>query len=775
MRFDFFLLASLLWEKMLNNFFVSKRRKSSMKKNAVYSAPKRHLGDSWWRFLLPPTLLSFITLIFYYPSLSYPFQFDDLANISKNYSIRFFNSIWDFVSLDSGSRWVGEILLRLNYMWGKFDPWYYRVVNLTIHVFTGIFVFILIYKLCRKRPSDSFWVKNALELASATMGLFLLHPVQTQAVSYVIQARLEGLATFFIVMGLVCFVVGREASSIFVKTALYTLIIPILWLGNGSKEIIIVFPFLTLLIEWFFLSAEDGKKFVRTLWIHAIFLFFVVGFMMLRLHFSFFKEIATLSATAVNNRGNVLNDNIYQVITPLHFLISEFKVILHYLWIFVWPFGISVEYDWVLSKSFFAADSFFPFLALLAILSAVFYGAFTRKFSVISFGMLWFFITVAPRTTIIPSSELLVDYKTYGAALGWLFVLAALLVRSAQQLRTVPYAIIFSHSQTLRVAAITLAMLPLGFSTLVRNYVWSDSELFWANIIANAPNKARGYNNYAVALGEKGRYAEALAPVKKAIQLDPVYSDPYNNLAVFYSNLGRDDEAIEALKEAIRIFPHYPEAYNNLGTLLIKKNRFDEAEPVLAHAIKMRPHYGKAYFNLGRLYYLKGNKEAALEAFKSAARRDLDVPNTFVTIGQLSLELQRPLEAAEAFQEAIKLGFHDENVMFSCANSYMMANNYSQAEKWYRVLVQNKPQDTRYVFNLAEALFRQGNYHQSLGYFKKCTEVPEPVSTAFVRLAECYNQQNKKDEAKKYFELGLALRLPAGIESHARTQYALLK
>lgn len=277
-----------------------------MKKNAVYSAPKSHSADAWWRLLLPPVLLSFFTIVFYLPSLSYPFQFDDLANITKRYSIRFFGSAWDFVG--GGSRWVGEVLLRINYVWGKFDPWHYRAMNLAIHVLAGIMAFTLIYLLCRKKAPDSFWFRNALELASFTMGLFLLHPVQTQAVSYVIQARLEGLATLFILTGLVSFVLIRTIKSLALKAALYALIFSVSWLGTGTKEIIIVFPFLTALVDWFFLSEENAYKFKKTWWIHAVFLLFIGFFLVGHLHFSFLKDVATLNVTAANNRGNILND-----------------------------------------------------------------------------------------------------------------------------------------------------------------------------------------------------------------------------------------------------------------------------------------------------------------------------------------------------------------------------------------------------------------------------------------------------------------------------------
>ena len=115
-------------------------------------------------------------------------------------------------------------------------------------------------------------------------------------------------------------------------------------------------------------------------------------------------------------------------ITPWAYCISEFKVILHYLWIFIWPFNMSVEYDWVLSKGFFAPDCLFPFLALVLIGYFVYRLLKKDSVNLVAFGIIWFMICIAPRSSIIPSAELIVDYKTYAASFGWLFVLACGLV-----------------------------------------------------------------------------------------------------------------------------------------------------------------------------------------------------------------------------------------------------------------------------------------------------------------------------------------------------------
>src|SRR5205823_4482593 len=121
-------------------------------------------------------------------------------------------------------------------------------------------------------------------------------------------------------------------------------------------------------------------------------------------------------------------------ITPWIFFISQFKVILHYLVMFLWPFNISVEYDWVLAKGFFAFDCLVPLTILLAIAAALFYRLRKNSADLLSFALLWFFVSIAPRSSIIPSPELLVDYKTYTASFGWLLFLAIVVVWTTKEI-----------------------------------------------------------------------------------------------------------------------------------------------------------------------------------------------------------------------------------------------------------------------------------------------------------------------------------------------------
>ncbi len=723
--------------------------------------------------IIPPSVLTILTAAFYYPSLNYPFQFDDLANITKKFAIRFQNPFGNWLH---HSRWMGDWLNTLNYKIGRFDPFYYRLFNLILHISAGIFLFYLILQLCHFLKKESFLYKNARLISFATSALFLLHPVQTQTISYVVQARLEGLATLFVIATLFFIVKAFSTKNIFLRIGYFIVGTIVSILSWGTKEIIVVIPLLFLLIDWFFISQGKWINFKKRIWYYVVFCTIFVLVFLNYMGIDYLIRAFSLKMVTANNRGNILTNNAYDVITPLHFLISEFKVILHYLLMFLWPFVICVEYDWKLSESFFAVDSFFPFLAILGIFSVAIYSLIKKKNSFIAFGLFWFFICVAPRTTIIPSPELLCDYKTYLASVGWLFVLAVVLVYllnfAIKNFKKIPE---YFYNFNYQLAVLAVLMLPIGLGTYSRNKVWSSASAFWGDIVKKAPLKARGHNNLGVALSEEGKVDESIKHYKQAIRLDRHYADPLSNIAVAYSMKGEIDKAIFALRGAINIFPNYAEAYNNLGTLLLKKKQYEEAERSLDMAIQIRPYYGKAFYNKGRLYLEQNKEEKAWEYFKKATEGDLDTHEGFFTLGQMSIRLKKYTEAINAFEQILKRGFTNPTIEFNLANAYFMEKNLEKSQRMYQRLVNQFPLDGKYLYNLAETYFSQNNFSAALNLFRRVTTLPEPLGQSHFRVVNCLEKLGKVDNALDYLNNLSKMNSPEDFKQFAREELARIE
>ena len=708
---------------------------------------------SSWLFIIPPFILAGLTALFYSPSLRYAFQFDSVANITKQFAIRH-NGFWSLFL--KNTRWISYWLNSVYYSIDQFKPFFYRLGNMLIHITNGLLIFFILFLALKNLKQKNFFSTNAFSISFFTSILFLLHPVQTQTVSYVIQGQLEGLAALFILSVVLCFFLVSRTSTILSKTVLTVLLFALALLSCGTKEIAIISPALLLLFDWFFIAQGQWNLLKKRAFLHVSITLFIFGVYLYFLKPGFFTSILGLQRTANNNIGNVITQKAGVKITPWMFFRSQFKVVLHYLWMFIWPFNISVEYDWVLSRGILYPDAFFPLLALAGIVASVFKLLRRNMTNLVGFGFLWFFICIAPRSSIIPSPELLVDYKTYLASFGWLFVLAAGLVWGSQfilnKLKFLP-AVFSAQHHGLQIAGITIA-LTLGMLTTQRNTVWRSGIDFWGNVIKNAPGKARAYNNYGVELSQiKKDYVGAIPYFQKAISMDKHYADPLNNIAVAFSHTGRLDDAIKSLSKSLKIHPYYPEGYNNLASFYIQKGNPDKAERCLGIALKLRPYYGKAYFNLGRVHLKRGDKQKAWQCFKNCCTKaDFDGRFGFSVYAKTSMELKKYDDAIFAYGKMLQLNPNDRQASFNLANACHLSGGYEKARKVYENIVAQNPKAEKSWYNLAETYFELKQYGQALTAYRKAYHLRNKIPFIQVRMAHCLEHVGKPYEAKKMIQ-----------------------
>lgn len=713
--------------------------------------PKKILPKiSPWLLIIPPVIFALLVAIFYLPSLHYPFQFDSVANIAQHFSIRHSHFSDHFLK---NTRWISYWLNTIYYSLGQFDPAWYHVGNFIIHTLNGILIYFLLLFGLSGLKKKSFFSTHAVSLALFTAVLFLLHPVQTQTVTYVIQGQLEGLAALFILSMTLCFFFATQTRILLNRFLLTMLLFGLALFSCGTKEIAIISPALILLFDWFFIAQGSFAEIKKRLVLYATLSLFIVGVYLWFLKPEFFTSVLSFKKTAANNIGNVITEKPGTAITPWMFFRSQFKVILHYLWMFIWPFNISVEYDWLLSKSIFAPDALFPLLALLALAYTVYRSLSKNISSLFAFGMLWFFICIAPRSSIIPSPELLVDYKTYLASFGWLFLLAAACIAGLEyilsKIKTIP-ALLTANRYGLQTFG-CMATLALGIMTIQQNLIWRSGLDFWGAMMKTAPGKARTYNNYGVELSQtKKDFQGAIPYFQKAIDMDPNYPDPLNNLAVAYSSVGRLDEAIAVLQKSIKLNPYYPEGYNNIASFFLQKNDLAKAEHALNIALKLRPYYGKAHFNMGRVHLARNEKEKAWECFKNACMQaDMDNKFGFSLYAKTSLELKKYDDAVAGYEKVLQLDPADASMAFNLANAYYLAGNHRKAQELYQQILNNNPDKEAVWYNMAEAHFELKEFDKALTCYQKAYNLRTQIPLISFRMAACYEHMGQPDAAKK--------------------------
>lgn len=668
-----------------------------------------------------PIILGIITELFYWPSRNYPFEFDDIPNILEFYKIRSANFTELFFS---GPRWISYWLNTVLYKSSGFEPGLYRQLNIIFHIISGILIFSLLYKLLnllnQKNSKTSFLNKYNLIISTLTSALFLLHPVQTQTVTYVIQGQLEGLATLLVLLILNLFVLSVTTTKKLVYIISTILLFFTALLATGAKEIMIVTPILIFLIDWFFVAQGNFKIIKQRKFLYFSLTSLIFGAYLYFLKPTFFKNILLLNSTHANTIGNIVTSRGADEITPYLYLISEFRVILHYLYIFIWPFNLSFEYDWKIVPSFFDLASFGPFLILLIITSYMIWRLRKNRTDLIVFGWLWFLVAILPRSSIVPSPELINDYKTYLAALGILLIIALGLTKLLTWAIS-KFKIKASTKETITnqnisyLTAILIFTLILGTLTYQRNLVSENAVSYWADIIQKAPKKARAHNNYGIALTKAHNYPAAIIEFKRAIQIEGLpatiaqfYWDPYNNLANLYALTGRVPEAVELLEHGLKYNNTVAEPYNNLGMFYINLHKFDQAELNLRRSLAIKPYHGKALFNLAKVYILREQFSEALTILQQACfDSDLDTESQ-ARIGALelyasvALHIRNTTNLKQVFEALLQYKPNDQQVLFNLAGAYTDQKEYSRAIKIYQRLIKLAPNNQRYATNLSK-------------------------------------------------------------------------
>ncbi len=735
-----------------------------MEKSNVVNKVSLYQNSYFWYAFFPCLFLIGITFSVYLPSLNYPFQFDDLPNILKFYDIRHKGFFDLFLA---SSRWISYWLNTVYFSFARFEPWYYRLGNTIFHIITGIGVYHLVIRFYTYFGC-MFFSAYAPILSYLTTGLFLLHPVQTQTISYVIQGQLEGLAALGMVYALLAFFLMYEEKNPWMKCIKYVAMLFICFLASGTKEIVIVLPLLFLLVDWFFLAKGSVNSVLSRWWVHMPISCIVWGMYLYFLKTEFFKQVFGFSMVYYNNMGNVITPEPHTAITPIHFCMSQFKVILHYFWIYVWPFNMSVDYDWILVKHWWSFDCIVPFAVLCLIGVYIIKRLKANNIDYVSFLGLWFFILVLPRSSIIPSTELLMDYKAYTASVGicmalaiglvylMVYLRATIVIKLESSHRTTPISPVFAHGGLLAeygivhpsYAAASVFLLLLGLATIERNKVWRSSEEFWLNIIHNAPKKVRAFNNYGVALSEMGKFPDSIPYFRKAIKMDPTYVDPRNNLAIALSAEGEIEAAIDVMREVITLQPWYAEGYNNLASLLIIARKYDEAHKLLNMALQLRPHYGKALYNMGRMHWNQGNYEKAYVSYKQCClEADFDNESGFQAYALAAMKIGKYDEALKVFDKVLTFNPHSPDHRFNRANCLYYLHEYNKALDIFQQLVKEYPDDARYWFNLGEGFAMLEQPLRALEAYKQAMRFKTFIGGVGLKIAYCLDRIDKRREA----------------------------
>ena len=557
---------------------------------------------------LLPALLVVAAVIAYANSLTNPFVFDDLASIVENRHIR---QLWPpSVSLSAppqatvAGRPVVSLSLALNYAVGELSVRGYHLTNLAIHIVCGLLLYGVVRRTLRTPRVAPRFAVRAEGIAFACSLLWLVHPLSTELINYVVQ-RTESIMALFYLLTLYAAIRAvdgaRGSRWVVVATIACSL-------GMASKESMVTAPVAVLLHDWIFLPGH-GLARLRRRW----------G-LYLGLGGSWLVLVGILwSGPRTETVGFDVG------ISSLEYAKNQCVVVVDYLRSALWPHPLVFDFG---DARPLAMETAVPYGLLLALLVAAGGVLFLRR-RPLAFPAVWLFLTLAPTSTVVPiASEVGAERRMYLPLAGLLVMLTLGTLQGAEMLLKRP-----GRVRGVALALLAVSGVALMVGTVRRNFDYRSNVAIWKTAVAARPDNPRAYNNLGQAQQVAGEGAAAIAAYERALELDPGYGRAHFNLGVALAEGGATEQAIARYRRALELTPDLAQAHHNLASELANRGRLVEAIPHFRQAVRLAPESAIGRQNLGRALRLSGDAGQALAELREALRLE---PERIDTLGDIA-------------------------------------------------------------------------------------------------------------------------------------------
>jgi len=576
---------------------------------------------------------------------------------------------------------VACLTLALNWYFGQTDVFGYHVVNFSIHILAALFLYLTILNLYKSPRLESVSGDVAYFTALLTAVLWAINPIQTQAVTYIVQ-RMASLAAMFYIAGMYLYIKGRNAELNSRRIIYYAGCLVIFILAIGSKENAATLPVALLLVEILFyqnLTLPSTKK--RMFWIAV---FTGVAFIAFCLIIFFWMRGSgnpiDFLKSGYSKRAFTLEER----------LMTEPRIIVFYLSQIFYPIAsrLSLDHDITISHSLLE-----PWTTLPSILFVVFMIGFgiikIKKQPIVAFAILFFFLNHLIESTIF-SLELVFEHRNYLPSFFLFFPVSVGLKKMIDYYKNEKksmYIILGSF--------VTLILIGLGTGTLARNMVWRTEKTLWEDTKEKAPGRARGYQNLAASYFSKtGEIDKAIELNQQALNLrdsKPRYAKhlSLNNIGGLYLQKKEYNKAINYLTKAVAINPTN-QAMINLTISFIQSGRLDEAMKNLEHLLSKKKKSEKSIYLKGVILLKKGEIEDAVSCFREALKIKPYYRPAKIHLG-VSLSLMGKYNIAEMHLIQADKAVHGRNIriLFALIENSAKAGIFKNAEHYTEKLTSN--------------------------------------------------------------------------------------
>ena len=594
---------------------------------------------------------------------------------------------------------VASLTFALNYYWGGHREAGYHAMNIAIHMAVAFALYWLLFLTFRTPRARPLFAGLEAPAALGATVLWAMHPVQTQAVTYIVQ-RMTSLAALFYVLALVAYLKGRfshgRQRGLWWTGALGTGALTL-----GSKEMAATLPLAVLLAEVCLVGGLDRPTLrVATRWIAILSVpIFVIGVFAAQHEAggSFWAQLTAHRSTT-------------QWFTATEHLLTEGRVVVYYLTLLLLPHPSRLMFDYAFPISHGWLDPPTTLLSWIVILGIMAWAFFRIPRSpLLAFGVLWFFLNLAIESSVIPL-DLVFEHRLYLPSMGLALVAALAGARLWRRTTPVRYVPILLGG--------LLVLIWTGW-TIERNRVWATEFALWSDTAAKAPGNPRALTLLGVAYTDRHEPDRAYEAFQAAIRANPDFHDAHANLGSALIGRGDLAGALEVFTRARALDSKNAEDAYHLGLIYYKLGRLEEAQREYEASLQLDPEDAETHNNLGAVYQAAGRWEAARAEYETALRLDPGLAAANYGLGQVYQHVGREDQAILAFQEVIRANAKHLDAHLALAGIYLARHDELAALKWFQAALRLAPNSPQGHFQVARLLDQVGRRSEALTAYRR--------------------------------------------------------
>jgi Flp pilus assembly protein TadD len=627
-------------------------------------------------------------------SLSGVFVYDDDEAIVRNPHIRALSPIGEAFTAPPQSAVSGRPLvslsLALNHAAGGLEPTGYHVVNVTLHALAALALYTVLVVALRGPRIPAAVRASSTGLALAVALLWLVHPLQSEVVDYTIQRTesMMGLAAF---CTLAAGVRGMRAQAR--STGWLALSVSACAAGAACKETIVVLPLLVWLYDVVFEAGSVAETWRRRRGYYA-------------------GLAATWLLLALVTWGQPRSGaGASSAVSWVTYLMAQGPMILTYLARVVWPWPLVVDYGRATALPVSAVVPGLLATSGLLALTLVWW----RKDARVAYLGVWFFLTLAPTSSVIPiGTEIGAERRMYLP----LAAVLALLVLGAWRLATR----MRPTRRRLRAALTAGAAVVHAAVTMARHADYRDRLRLWQTVVDARPH-GRARHNLGIELMARGRRDEALAQYRLAVADAP---EAHYALGFALVESGQPGEAATHFRQFLEARPDdalAPRAATLLGVALAEQGDHAGAIDAFHRTLGMQPQDADAQSGLADALRESGRLDDAAAAYRALLDLQPQNAQAWSNLGAVLALRQRPADAVIAFARAVELAPESAPARLNHGLGLMEAGRTTEAIAAFRRGLALDPKLAAVSNALAAALATTGDRAGAVAQFKHTLDV----------------------------------------------------